>query len=249
MPKPARRHLIAAAVVVAGIATIVPVSLESAGASTAACGTWCTSPYNQAAGSGEVLTVSGNSVVMATASTTSSTQDWTPEYEGDVTDAAGAGVAAQKLTLLYGDSSVYEFQYAPNGVPSDTCLSDGSSDAEKNDYLPPVYTPTLTVVLAPCGLTAGTLWAVDQNNGGNGVDDLINVGYESAYTYLGSTSNSNFLPLTAPYAEPAVLTVNSSGNVVLAPLSEIGSVVSPMQLWGDYLSPAQAQLKKNARSR
>jgi hypothetical protein len=89
---------------------------------------------------------------------------------------------------------------------------------------------------------------VDQNNGGNGVDDLINVGYESAYTYLGSTSNSNFLPLTAPYAEPAVLTVNSSGNVVLAPLSEIGSVVSPMQLWGDYLSPAQAQLKKNARS-
>jgi len=130
MPKPARRHLIAAAVVVAGIATIVPVSLESAGASTAACGTWCTSPYNQAAGSGEVLTVSGNSVVMATASTTSSTQDWTPEYEGDVTDAAGAGVAAQKLTLLYGDSSVYEFQYAPNGVPSDTCLSDGSSDAD-----------------------------------------------------------------------------------------------------------------------
>jgi hypothetical protein len=234
------------AVAVAIAAALVPVSLQSAGASTTACGSWCTSPTNEAAGTGEALTVSGSSVVMAAASTTSSGQDWAPESEGSVTDAVGAGVVPGKVAMLYGGDTLFEFQYAPNGVPSDQCLSDGSNGPGLNTG--PYNAPTLTVVLAQCGITAQSLWIMDETDAANGYVDLINAGYEATYTYLAPnttiTANSGADTLTSPFAEPAVLTVNSSGKVVLAPLSSIGQVPSPAQMWADNLAPAQSALAK-----
>jgi hypothetical protein len=102
--------------------------------------------------------------------------------------------------------------------------------------------PTLTVVLAKCGITAQSLWIVDPNNQVNGYADLINAGWESTYTY-GAETSSDFDDLTSPFAEPAVLTVNSSGDVVLAPLSEIGGVVSPTQMWTAFTSADQSALR------
>ena len=72
--------------------------------------------------------MSGSSVDMSAASTTSSTQDWTPEQEGDVANAVAAGVLSQKLNMLYSTDQLVEFQYAPNGVPSDKCLANTASD-------------------------------------------------------------------------------------------------------------------------
>ncbi len=47
-----------------------------------------------------------------------------------------------------------------------------------------------------------------------------------------------------------MLTVNGSGKVVLAPLSEIGGVVSATQMWANWASPAQPALRaKVAKSR
>jgi hypothetical protein len=177
---------------------------------------------------------------MSAASTTNSGQDWTPEQEGDVANAVSAGVISPRLNMLYSTDQLVEFQYAPNGVPSDKCVSNTASVGQT------LYSiPTLTVVMAQCGLTAQSLWIVDASNEANGYVDLINAGYEGLYTYLAPNSNQAVI---SPYAEPAVLTVNSSGQVVLALLSEIGGVVSPAQMWTAWSSPNQFELRTAVRS-
>jgi len=239
--KISKKIAVPAAVVALTAAALVPLTLESAGASTTACGSWCVSPSTESVVTNNTLTVSGNSVVMAPASTTNSAQDWTSEYAGEVSTAVTAGVLSGKLDLLYSGNDMLEYQYAPNGVPSCECLADGASDANINDDIPPVYIPTQTIVLAQCGATAASLWIIDESNGANGYVDLINAGYETAYTYLGSTG-ANADPISSLFADPDVLTVNSSGKVVLAQLSEIGQTVSQTQMWGDFLSPSQSSL-------
>ncbi len=239
----AKVYLVGLAVITA---MAVPVSLLSAdapaGASTTACGGSCTSPSVQSVGTGQVLTDSGTSLTMSAANTTSSTEDWTPEQEGDVANAVAAGVLAPKLNMLYSTDQLVEFQYAPNGVPSDQCLSDNSSGTTSLGGALPYNDPTLTVVMAQCGITAASLWIVDANNEANGYVDLINAGYESSFTYI-SQNTGTAENLTSPFAEPAVLTVNSSGKVVLAFLSELAGVVSPTQMWAAWSAPAQAFLR------
>jgi hypothetical protein len=236
----AKVYLVGLAVITA---LAVPVSLLSAdapaGASTTACGGSCTSPTVKSVGTGQALAVSGTSVVMSAANTTSSTEDWTPEQEGDVANAVSAGVLSAKLNMLYSTDQLIEFQYAPSGVPSDQCLSNTSNVPVGGGQW---SVPTLTVVLSQCGVTAASLWIVDANNEANGYVDLINAGYATAYSYLAE-SIAAFDNLTSTFAEPAVLTVNSSGHVVLAMLSELGGVVSPTQMWAAWSAPAQAALR------
>ncbi|HXS64575.1 MAG TPA: hypothetical protein VN767_17090 [Streptosporangiaceae bacterium] len=237
----AKVYLIGMAVITA---LAVPASLLSAdapaGASTTACGGSCTSPTVQSVGTGQALAVSGTSVVMSTANTTSSTQDWTPEQEGAVANAVAAGVLAPRLNMLYSTDQLVEFQYAPNGVPSDQCLAD-SFTTPITSGPPPFNAPNLSVVIAQCGITPASLWIVDASNEANGYVDLINAGYMSQFTYATPTSsNVNF---ANPFAEPAVLTVNSSGHVVLAFLSELGGVVSPTQMWAAWSAPGQLALR------
>ena len=105
----------------------------------------------------------------------------------------------------------------------------------------------LATMTAQCGVTAASLWIVDASNEANGYVDLINAGYESAFNYLAqnTTTAEN---LTSPFAEPAVLTVNSSGHVVLAFLSELGGVVSPTQMWAAWSAPGQAALRATVQA-
>jgi hypothetical protein len=242
MSKKPKVYLAAAALIVTVSIPASLLSTRSAGASTTACGSSCTSPSVQSVGTGEVLTVSGSNVVMSAASTSNSAQDWTVEAIGTVDDAALYGVVSGKLQLQYGEGQLLEFQYAPDGVPSDQCLANTSSDVPPIGGTEDWFVPTLTVVLAKCGITAQSLWIVDPNNQVNGYADLINAGWESTYTY-GAETSSDFDDLTSPFAEPAVLTVNSSGDVVLAPLSEIGGVVSPTQMWTAFTSADQSALR------
>jgi hypothetical protein len=243
--KKSKTMAVSVVIATATMAAVLPVCFQTAGASTSACGRSCTSPSNESAGTGEALTVSGSSVVMATASTTNSAQDWAPVAEGSVTAAVGAGVVSGKLGMLYGTDTLVEYQYAPDGVPSGQCLANTSTDPGNNSAY---NVPTLTVVLARCGVTAQSLWIIDQTNAANGYLDLINAGYAAAFTYL-APNGAGADTLTSPFAEPAVLTVNSSGTVVLAPLSQIGQVVSSTQLWANYLSSAQSALaQKIAKS-
>jgi hypothetical protein len=227
-------------------ALAVPASLLSAdapaGASTTACGGSCTSPTVQSVGTGQALAVSGTSLVMSTANTTSSTEDWTPQTEGAVANAVAAGILSPRLNMLYSTDQLIEFQYAPNGVPSNQCLADNWTGTTSLGGASAWNNPTLTVVMAQCGITAASLWIVDASNEANGYVDLINAGYESSYSYLAQNSSSAE-NLTSPFAEPAVLTVNSTGHVVLAFLSELGGVVSPTQMWAAWSAPGQAFLR------
>jgi hypothetical protein len=239
---------VAAVIAVAAVSASLLSADVPAGASTVACGGSCTSPSVQSVGTSQVLTVSGTSVVMSAASTTSSTEDWTPEQEGDVASAISAGVLAPKLNMLYSTDQLVEFQYAPNGVPSDQCLADNWTATGSVGGALPYNQPTLTVVLAQCGVTAASLWIVDASNEANGYVDLINAGYESSFSFLAQTNTSTLQNLTSPFAEPAVLTVNSSGHVVLAFLSELGGVVSSTQMWAAWSAPVQAALRTAVRA-
>jgi hypothetical protein len=238
MPKRVKVYVATVALVLAALG---PALLSgSAGASTAACGAYCTSLSVESLGTGEVLTVSGGNLEMATASTTSTAQDLTPMFEGDVTDAAEAGVVSSKLEMNYGGDTLVEYQYAPGGVPSDSCVADTSQNTI------PTNTPTLSVALEPCGTTAQSLWIVDGTNEADGYVDLINAGYETAYSFLAPDSNTDTsnTGLTSLFAEPYVLTVSSSGKLALAPLSELGGVVSTSQMWANWSSPDQSEVRK-----
>jgi hypothetical protein len=211
---------------------------------------------------GDVLAVSSLSkgtVALAAANTTSSAQDWAPVAEGIVSNAATAGVLSSRLDMLYSGDALVEYQYAPDGIPSGQCLADGSAQSavDGEDTFTFNY-PSTSVVLGQCGLTAQTLWIVDGNNESNGYVDLISAGYESVYSYgnfapqpytsgLGVASSDQDAQnlVTSPFAEPYVLTVNNSGTVVLATLSDVGSV-SSAQMWSGWSSPDQSDLRTKA---
>jgi hypothetical protein len=244
LPKTAWVSLAAGAV---AAAVAVAASLPTAGASTTACGSACFSPSVESLGTSEVLAVSGSSagsgVTMATSSTTNSAEDWTYDLAAqDVAQAALDDVVSPKLALDYSTDPLVELQYVPDGDTSDLCLADTASEADDGvdgEDVSDIYVPTLSLALEQCGLTAQSLWVVDENTEAiesNGYVDLINAGYQAAYSYGNQTSATGEISLTSPFAEPAVLTVNSKGNVVLAPLSEVGGVVSPSQLWGNLPS-------------
>lgn len=232
MSKAARSWLAVVAVVVAAS---VPAGLLSAGASTASttgCGSACSSPSVKSLGTGEVLAVGSTtttpagtttSVVMSAASTSNSAEDWTLVSEAQVSQAVGAGVVPSQLDMNYSGDTLVEFQYVPDGLPSDKCLAD-------------VSVTTSSVGVTQCGITTQTLWIVDALNAVNGYVDLINAGYEAAIPGESSV-------YAAPFAEPYVLSVNSSNGVVLAPLSQLGSGVASTQLWANITSPSQSALR------
>jgi hypothetical protein len=243
----ARLYLAVAAVVAAGL--IVPTGLLSADASTTACGSACSSPTSVS--SGEELAVSGSGVVMASASTTNSAEDWTPQNEGTVMAAVSDQIISPRLELQYSSDNVFEFQYAPDGIPSDKCLADGYSNTSSSTSSVTYGAPSLSVTLAPCGVTAATLWIPDNNGQDSEPCDLINAGYQAAYSYeYEGDSTTPADGYASPFAEPAVLTVTTSSSgtstVGLASLSEIGGVVSATQEWTNLSPQLQAALKASA---
>ena len=252
MSKAARVYLVVVAVIVAAA---VPVGLLSAdgpaGASTSVCGSYCTSPSVESLGTGDVLTAegssAGSSVEMST-STTSKTTDWTIEDDYTVPNAVSWGVVSNKLEMLYAQSELVELQYAPDGIPSDECLANTSSQVDVNGYGSSVYVPTQSVALEPCGTTAQSLWIIDQNCAMDTYCDLINAGYEAQYTYLAPTGDVvGSSSLTSPFAEPEVLTASSSGALSLAPLAAIGGNVPASQAWTAYTSADQSALRASIR--
>jgi hypothetical protein len=225
------------------LTTTVPASflIQSASASTAACGDECSSPSNESLGSGEVLTVSGSNVEMAAASTTSSAQDWIPENEGSVSDAVNYQLISSKYAWQYSGDSVYEYQYAPDGVSSGQCLAANdttySTDAGLGDD-----TQDISVMLYPCGTSTETLWILDATGVSNGYEDLINADQEGTCTASGDCS------LNTPFSNPAVLTV-SGKQLVVAPITSTSGVVSATQSWANYTTAAAQVARAKASAR
>jgi hypothetical protein len=266
MPKTARVFLaVMAMIVAAAVAAGLLSAGAPAGASTAVCGPACTSPLVESLGTGEVLTAEGSSygsgVKMAAASTGDTEQDWTIMSENGVPNAAAAGVVSPKLTMMYNLSDLIEIEYVPGGTPSGLCLANTANDPEDPNGYDYYETPTTSVALQWCGVTAQSLWIIDQNCALDTYCDLINAGYENQYTYGAPADQGTNTPgdgvddstadgdmLTAPFAEPMVLTASSSGALSLAMLSELGNVVPPAdQAWAGYTAPDQSALRAALR--
>jgi hypothetical protein len=228
----ARAYLaVAAAVVVVVAAGVLSVSLQSAGASTAACGSTCASPSVQLLGTGQVLTVSGSSVKLAAASSTDTAQDWSPELEGTVTGAIAATLIPAQYGFQYSGDYVYEFQYAPGGKPSDQCLSAVYSDVD-DGYV--------DAGLSQCGISSVSLWIMD-GPGSGGYVDYINAGFD--FSVSNGDGGTDYY---VPFAEPGVLTASSSGSLSLTALSDLGGVVDPSQNWSISWMSAAAIVREKA---
>jgi hypothetical protein len=262
MFKKPKAYLTVAAVIAA---LALPAGLVGAsapaGASTAACGDPCTSLSVQSEGTTEYLTVSGSSssgytVGLATASTTNDDQDFTPLSEGTVPNAVQWGVLPPRWEMNYSAGTLVEYEWAPGGDPSGQCLADGVDQATGLTFDgagvdgsgQTDYEPDTSVTLATCSLSTQTLWIIDPFNNANvpGYDDLISAGYATDpdfdnYAAEGSLPSGNDV---TPFFVPDVLTVNSSGKVVLSQLSQLGSNVSSGQMWTGYTAPDQGALRK-----
>jgi hypothetical protein len=93
----------------------------------------------------------GQPVILYRTSNFDAAEDFTVSFQGTVADFYAAGLVSAQLDLHYSHLHAFEFQYSPNGVDSGLCLGVGST--------PVNGTP---VVLAPCGVSAKTVWVVDS---------------------------------------------------------------------------------------
>jgi hypothetical protein len=143
----------------------------TAHASTPPCGSACVEISSLNYGSGSVLDVYkrtakvGQKIIMWSASNTDPATDFTASWQGTVNQFAHLGLAAKTLKLHYGHDWAFEIQYSPYGVKSHLCVGVTSATGG-------------AVTLQPCGVSAKTLWIVDESNkqniGGSSYAPLIN---------------------------------------------------------------------------
>jgi hypothetical protein len=168
--------------------------------------------YNLGFGKSDVLGVvgasgtsahTGQAVDLQAESNSNQAEDWALDNEGTVSEFAAAGLVSAGLNLHYGNDSVYEYQYAPDAVPTGLCMG-VSGTASKGS----------AVSLQPCGVSAATLWVFDIADQNKRLVPLIN----------GTDTN---------FSQPFVLTASSTNlNVTTNNLTGIGGTIENGQLWG-----------------
>jgi hypothetical protein len=140
---------VAAVTIAGGLGAAVA---PTASAATPSCGSSCINLFASSYGSAFVLDVLnqspnvGQEIILAPASNSNPGEDFTPAFQGLVSDFIAAGLVSPGLSG-YDSNSVYEFEYAPYGVDSGLCVGVGATPAK--------HTP---VSLQPCGVSAKTVW-------------------------------------------------------------------------------------------
>src|SRR5581483_5359452 len=148
----------------------------TASAATPSCGGTCVNVFSRDFGThktpGFVLDTLkqgekvGQPQILFRTSNSDPAEDYTVSYQGRVSDFYGAGMVSAALDLHYGagigltgvpvtgngfpDDYAFEIEYSPYGVESGLCTG--------------VAAGTTAVTLQACGVTAGTVWVVDQAN-------------------------------------------------------------------------------------
>ncbi len=179
-----------------------------AGAASAACGSSCSSLYNQRFGSADASAVSGGTAatgqaVILAAAAPSTTEDWSAAFQGTVSDFYAAGLMNATLDKYYGPDLVYEFEYQPGGIASGECL--GIASGPKHGT---------KVTLQQCGITANTTWIEDAADASGG--------------YVPYISGSD-----TKYPAPYVLTAKQAGgDFTTEPLrADKQGVIASDQMW------------------
>ena len=161
-------------------------------------------------------------IIMFQSSNADPAEDFTVSLQGTVTQFAAAGLLPTgALTLHYATDLAFEFQYSPNGVDSGLCVGVASTAVQHEG-----------VTLAPCGVSAKTVWVVDVADS----PATLNRGYVPLIN--GSTTNfshphvmtypANGYPTDRPRPQIQVRNLTGFSNG-FGPI--IGTVIDT-QLWG-----------------
>jgi hypothetical protein len=217
------------------------VGALSASAATPSCGHSCVDIFSRDFGThstpsfvvdvlrqGEKV---GQPIILFRTSNSDPAEDFSPSFQGLTSDFFAAGLVSAAVELHYGsgakgfpDDPAFEIEYAPYGVDSGLCMGLASTA---------VYEGKVT--LAPCGVSAKTVWILDINDSPatitKGYVPLIN-GSDTNFSHPYVLSYpTNGYPTDKPRVQLEVTNLTGFQSGFGTP---IGSVDSN-QLWGaDY---------------
>lgn len=135
----------------AGI-TLAAETTTPASAATAVCGGSCMTLFDEE-GAGDVMAVSGGGFGTAGQALTVSApgpyywEDFMSLSQGTVASVYARGLVSSVVDQTWPSASVYEYEYAPEAVPSGLCVG----TAAPGGYDVPV-------TLQPCGVTSTVMW-------------------------------------------------------------------------------------------
>jgi len=202
---------LAALALVAG-ATVAAVAAPSGNAATPACGASCVALYAQASGSGYVSAVSGGTAqigqhVILSAAGPLSSEDWQLLTIADVATLYADGIVGAAVGTTWPSDIGYEYEYAPNGVPTALCLGTATTAGQGT-----------SVTLQQCGVTSKTLWialAIDDIGGYqpmiNGSDTVTSTPYVLTASGVGGKLTTKKLYLVAGTFAPEQMWANVTG--------------------------------------
>jgi hypothetical protein len=243
---------------VGGIGTAGALTAGTAGAATPSCGISCVDVFSQQFGThltpNYALDVfrqgekTGQPVILFRTANFDPALDWSAGFDGTTADFYAAGLVSSSLALHYGcvpetapgignfpscanplggpafpDDWAFENQYAPFGVDSGLCLGVAATAYSGEG-----------VTLQPCGVSAKTVWIIDQNDASSARAAL------NEYVPLINGSDTNF-------SQPFVLTYPANGFPTDRPRPQLTVTnltgftnpstgdpegVSSLQMWG-----------------
>jgi hypothetical protein len=206
----------------AGVLTAGP-----AHAATGICSNFCTDTFNAQFGKSFLLDVwrqganVGQPIILFRASNIDRAEDFTFDVQAPVSVLVGIGLLLPNVGLHYGSDIGLEFEYTPDGTPTDLCVG-VLANAFSGEG----------VTLQPCGVSSKTIWIVDSAD---------------ATTVHGHTYTPLINGSTATFTHPQVMTYPANGFPTDNPRPQIsthslqrfsnGSVFNN-QLWRSVPGPA-----------
>jgi hypothetical protein len=192
----------AAVTLVSGVGALGTMSM-SAKAATPSCGNSCINIFSRQFGTHRspnfIIDVFrqgakvGQPIILFRTSNADPAEDFTPSFQGLVSDFFAAGLVSAATNLHYGNGSVianddpaFELEYAPFGAQSGLCMGTATT-ALQNE----------SVSLQPCGVSGKTVWILDT------FDQPFQF-FLRGYAPLINGSNTNF-------SHPFVLSYPSNG--------------------------------------
>jgi hypothetical protein len=187
---------------------IVAISVPAGHAATVACGVACVAPYDQASGSGNVSAVSGGTaqigqhVILSVAGPNSS-EDWDLLTIADAATLYADGIVGAAVGTTWPSDIGYEYEYAPNGIPSALCIGTATTAGQGT-----------SVTLQQCGVTSKTVWIALAIDNIGGYQPMIN----------GSDTVTS---------TPYVLTATTGGKLTTKKMYLVAGTFAPEQMWAN----------------
>jgi hypothetical protein len=237
---------------VGGVGMAGALAAGPAAAATPSCGPGCVNIFNQDIGPGFFVDVYrqgekvGQPIILFRASNFDPALDWSISFQGTVADFFLAGLVSATTALHYGcdganfpgDScntappgapfngfpnlAAFEIEYAPFGVDSGLCMGVAATAFQGEG-----------VTLQPCGVSAKTVWIIDQQDNSLGQTQglpLINGSNTNFSHPFVLTYPGNAFPTDKPRPQITVTNLTGFQQPGSAALPVISTVASS-QLW------------------